>query len=60
MSVMYQHVQGKAPPLTQVNPKVPAPLAEIVAKAMAVDKAKRYASMEELRNALALVGSKLP
>ncbi|MFO7286143.1 MAG: HEAT repeat domain-containing protein [Gammaproteobacteria bacterium] len=60
MSVMYQHVQGKAPPLTQVNPNVPAPLAEIVAKAMAVDKSKRYASMEELRNALALVGSKLP
>jgi eukaryotic-like serine/threonine-protein kinase len=60
MSVMYQHVQGKAPPVTDANPKVPAALAEIVAKAMAVDKAKRYASMEELRNALALVGSQLP
>ncbi|HEX6992622.1 MAG TPA: HEAT repeat domain-containing protein [Gammaproteobacteria bacterium] len=59
MSVMYQHVQGKAQPLTQVNPNVPADLAEIVAKAMAVDKAKRYASMEELRNALAIVGSRL-
>lgn len=60
MSVMYQHVQGKAAPLTDVNPKVPAPLAEIVGKAMAVDKSKRYASMEELRNALALAGSRLP
>jgi HEAT repeat protein/tRNA A-37 threonylcarbamoyl transferase component Bud32 len=60
MSVMYQHVQGKAQPLQQVNPKVPLDLAEIVAKAMAVDKSKRYASMEELRNALAIVGSRLP
>jgi len=60
MSVMYQHVQGKAQPLTEVNPNVPADLAEVVAKAMAVDKAKRYASMEELRNALAVVGSRLP
>ena len=60
MSVMYQHVQGKAQPLQQANPKVPLDLAEIVAKAMAVDKSKRYASMEELRNALAIVGSRLP
>ncbi len=60
MSVMYQHVQGKAPPLTQMNPNIPADLAEIVVKAMAVDKGKRHASMEELRNALAVVGRRLP
>ncbi|HWN38959.1 MAG TPA: HEAT repeat domain-containing protein [Gammaproteobacteria bacterium] len=52
MSVMYQHVQGKAQPLTEANPKVPREIAEVVTKAMQVDKLKRYASMEELRVAL--------
>jgi serine/threonine protein kinase len=37
MSVMYQHVQGKAQPLS---------------KTMQVDKQKRYGSMDELRVAL--------
>ena len=52
MSVMYQHVQGKAQPLNEANPKVPREIAEVVTKAMQVDKLKRYASMEELRVAL--------
>ncbi len=59
MSVMYQHVQGKAAPLSEANPKVPAELAEIVGKAMSVDKSKRYASMEEFKDALAHVLPKL-
>jgi eukaryotic-like serine/threonine-protein kinase len=49
MSVMYQHVQGKATPLNQLNPTVPQQLAAIVAKAMTVDKTKRHDSMEQLR-----------
>jgi serine/threonine-protein kinase len=52
MSVMYQHVQGKAQPLTDANPRVPREIADIVTKTMQVDKLKRYASMEELRIAL--------
>ena len=40
MSVMYQHVQGKAK------------LAAVVRKAMEVDKLKRFNSMDELREAL--------
>jgi len=52
MSVMYQHVQGKAAPLHQANPEIPAALADVVTKAMQVDKVKRYASMEEFRAAL--------
>jgi serine/threonine-protein kinase len=52
MSVMYQHVQGKAQPLNEANPKVPRELADVVTKTMQVDKLKRYASMEELRVAL--------
>jgi serine/threonine-protein kinase len=52
MSVMYQHVQGKAQPLNEANPKVPREIADVVTKTMQVDKLKRYASMEELRLAL--------
>jgi serine/threonine-protein kinase len=52
MSVMYQHVQGKAQPLNEANPKVPREIADVVTKAMQVDKLKRYVSMEELRVAL--------
>ncbi len=52
MSVMYQHVQGKAQPLNEANPNVPRDLADVVTKTMQVDKLKRYASMEELRVAL--------
>ncbi|HEX4051775.1 MAG TPA: HEAT repeat domain-containing protein, partial [Steroidobacteraceae bacterium] len=52
MAVMYQHVQGKARPPQEVNPSLPANLAEVVVKAMAVDKAKRFQTMDELRTAL--------
>jgi len=52
MSVMYQHVQGKAQPLNEANPKVPRELADVVTRTMQVDKLKRYSSMEELRVAL--------
>ncbi len=52
MSVMYQHVQGKARAPQQLNPSLPAGLSDLVLKAMAVDKAKRFQSMDELRVAL--------
>jgi eukaryotic-like serine/threonine-protein kinase len=52
MSVMYQHVQGKAQALHDVNASIPRALSDVVSKAMQVDKAKRYNSMEELRLAL--------
>ena len=53
MSVMYQHVQGKARIPQELNPSLPPGLSDLVMKAMAVDKAKRHQSMEELRAALA-------
>jgi HEAT repeat protein/tRNA A-37 threonylcarbamoyl transferase component Bud32 len=53
MSVMYQHVQGKARAPQDVNPGLPPGLAELVMKAMAVDKQRRYQTMDELRIALA-------
>jgi serine/threonine-protein kinase len=52
MAVMYQHVQGKAKPVIEVNPAIPPGLSEIVSKAMTVDKGKRFQSMDELRAAL--------
>jgi serine/threonine-protein kinase len=52
MSVMYQHVQGKAKLCQEVNPDIPDEYAEIIAKAMSVDKTKRYQSMDELTEAL--------
>jgi len=52
MSVMYQHVQGKARVPREINPALPQGLSDLVVKAMSVDKAKRHQSMEELRAAL--------
>jgi serine/threonine-protein kinase len=52
MSVMYQHVQGKAKPCQEINPGIPDEFAAIINKAMSVDKTKRYQSMAELTDAL--------
>jgi serine/threonine-protein kinase len=52
MSVMYQHVQGKAKLCQEVNPEVPDSYAAVIGKAMSVDKTKRHASMDELIDAL--------
>jgi eukaryotic-like serine/threonine-protein kinase len=52
MSVMYQHVQGKARIPQEVNPHLPPGLSDLVMRAMAVDKAKRFQTMDELRVAL--------
>lgn len=53
MSVMYQHVQGKAKLCQEVNPDIPDPYAAIIAKAMSVDKSKRHESMDQLYDELA-------
>jgi len=52
MSVMYQHVQGKAKLCQEVNPNVPDDYAAVIAKAMSVDKSKRYRTMDQLIDAL--------
>jgi HEAT repeat protein len=52
MSVMYQHVQGKAKHCQEVNPEISDDLADLIVKAMSVDKSKRFQSMEELTDAL--------
>ena len=52
MSVMYQHVQGRAKPAREVNPALAPELGDLISRAMAVDKTKRFQNMEELRVAL--------
>jgi serine/threonine-protein kinase len=52
MSVMYQHVQGRAKPPCEINPQLAPDLGALIMRAMAVDKTKRYQNMEELRTAL--------
>jgi len=52
MSVMYQHVQGKARPPREINPALPPGLPEVIMQAMSVDKDKRYQTMPLLRDAL--------
>jgi serine/threonine-protein kinase len=52
MSVMYQHVQGKATDCQEINKDLPDDFASVIIKAMSVDKTKRYQSMEELTDAL--------
>lgn len=52
MSVMYQHVQGKAKLCQDVNPEVPDDYAAVIGKAMSVDKTKRFKTMDELGDAL--------
>ncbi len=52
MSVMYQHVQGKAKAAQEINSTIPDSLAAVISKAMSVDKSKRHQSMGELTDAL--------
>jgi serine/threonine-protein kinase len=52
MSVMYQHVQGKARAPHEINTALPPSLSALIVRAMAVDKNKRFQNMEELRTAL--------
>src|ERR1700691_4900847 len=52
MSVMYQHVQGKARQPIEINKDLPPELNSLVMKCMSLDKAKRAQTMDELRLSL--------
>jgi serine/threonine-protein kinase len=52
MSVMYQHVQGKARQPIEINKELPVEINALVMKCMSLDKAKRAQTMDELRLAL--------
>jgi serine/threonine-protein kinase len=53
MSVMYQHVQGKAKTVHELNENVPEALSQLVGRLMSVDKSRRPKSMDEVQRALA-------
>jgi serine/threonine-protein kinase len=53
VSIIYQHVQGKAKPPREINPKITPELEAIILKAMALAPQKRFQSMDALRVALA-------
>jgi len=52
MSIMYQHVQGKAEPVSSKNEEVSKELSDLVAKCMSVKPVHRYQSMADLKEAL--------
>jgi len=52
MSVMYQHVQGKAPALSEADKNISQEISNVVLKAMSVDKSKRFDTMVEFQDAL--------
>ncbi|MEJ2522708.1 MAG: HEAT repeat domain-containing protein [Gammaproteobacteria bacterium] len=52
MSVMYQHVQGKAKPVNSLNPNIPDAISDLVARCMTVDKQRRPDSMDQVAEAL--------
>ena len=51
VSMLMKIVKGDFPPISEVNPNVPASLRDIVAKMMQTDPKKRYANMEEVKKA---------
>jgi serine/threonine-protein kinase len=52
VSIMYQHVQGKACPPRELNPALSAGFSGLIMQTMAVEKSRRFQSMQELRLAL--------
>jgi eukaryotic-like serine/threonine-protein kinase len=52
MSVMYQHVQGKARQPIEINKALPLELNNLIMRCMSLDKSKRAQSMDELRLSL--------
>lgn len=49
LAILYQHLEGKPTPPSQLNARISPALEGIVLKAMAVKPEQRYQSMEELR-----------
>ena len=47
-TILYQHLEGKAPPPRELNSHLVPELQAIIQKAMAVDPAQRFQSMEAL------------
>jgi eukaryotic-like serine/threonine-protein kinase len=49
MAILLQHVEGNLTPPRQLKPEIPAAVETIMLKAMWVDPARRFQSMDDLR-----------
>jgi HEAT repeat protein len=52
MSILYQHVEGKATAPSEINPDIPSELETIILTAMAMEPADRYQNVDTLREHL--------
>ena len=52
MAILFQHVEGNPTPPRQLKPDLPAAVEAIILKAMWVDPAKRFQSMDDLRRSI--------
>ena len=52
MAILFQHVEGNPTPPRQLKPEIPPAIEMIMLKAMRVDPAKRFQSMDDLRKSI--------
>jgi len=52
MAILFQHVEGNPTPPRQLKPDIPAAVEAIILKAMWIDPAKRFQSMDDLRRSI--------
>jgi len=52
MAILFQHVEGHPTPPRQLKPDIPPEVEAIILKAMWVDPAKRFQTMDELRRSI--------
>jgi serine/threonine-protein kinase len=52
MAILFQHVEGNPTPPRQLKPEIPPAIETIMLKAMWVDPAKRFQSMDDLRKSI--------
>jgi serine/threonine-protein kinase len=52
MSLLFQHIEGKAVPLFRLEMGIPAGISMLVEKMMAADIEKRFQTMEDVRDTI--------
>jgi serine/threonine-protein kinase len=55
VQILFQHLEGKAEPLSQIRKDIPASLEALVARAMAKDPGERHQTAEELQQEIQAV-----
>lgn len=52
IAILFQHIQGKAKPPRELNPKIPKVLEDVIMKAMQIVPEERYQTIDEMRSYL--------